>query len=305
MQSRANDNQRIRRYLLGDLSDEEFANFEAGLTSETVFDQIAVAEQQLIEEYLLNTLGYGDRQLFETNYLEAEEHVEKVAITKMFVEESRRVAKSREQRDTQARGSWFGTLRRFTLSPVGIISYAILTVFVVALVILGFRERQSLRRQLEANARDIRTRDQEISKLQKDVARLQNERDELARRENDLLARLETPAPKPSESIVAFALSPFATKGPEADHPRQLPSDARVVKFDLKLRPGLSYTLYKVVLNGAKVADGLRPRRGGSVITFQVRSSRLRHGSNAIELLGLNENKYESVDGYSIQIDKR
>ena len=74
MQSRANDNQRIRRYLLGDLSDEEFANFEAVLTSETVFDQIAAAEQQLIEEYLLNTLSYGDRQLFESNYLEAEEH---------------------------------------------------------------------------------------------------------------------------------------------------------------------------------------------------------------------------------------
>ena len=275
MQSRANDNQRIRRYLLGDLSDEEFANFEAGLTSETVFDQIAAAEQQLIEEYLLNTLSYGDRQLFESNYLEAEEHVEKVAVTKMFVEESRRVAKSREQCDTQATWSWFGTLRRLVLSPARIISYAVLTFLVVALAILVFRERQSLRHQLEANARDIRSRDQEISDLQKDIARLQQERDELARRENDKLPQVQPPE-KPSESIVAFELSPFNKKGPDEDIPRQLRTDARAVRFDLKLRPGLSYSLYRIVLNGKKVVNGLRPRRGGSVITFQVPPSRLR-----------------------------
>ena len=304
MQPRANDNQTIRRYLLGDLSDEGFANFESGLTSETVFDQIAAVEQQLIEEYLLNTLSYGDRKLFETNYLEAEEHVEKVAVTKMFVEESRRVAKSREQRDTKAPGSWFDTLRRFALSPARIISYAVLTFLVVALVVLVFRERQSLRRQLEANAREIRSRDQEISALQKDIERLQKERDELAGRENNKHEQVE-PSPKPPESIVAVVLSPFATKGPEENNTRQLPANTRAVKFELQLRPGLSYSLYRVVLNGAKVADGLRPRQAGSVITFQVPPSRLRQGSNAIELLGLNENKYESVDGYSIQIDKQ
>lgn len=304
MQLGVNDNQRIRRYLLGDLSDEEFANFEASLTSESVFDQIAAAEQQLIEEYLLHRLSYDDRQLFETYYLEALEHLERVAVTKTFLEESSRAAKSRERRETERGGSWFGTLRRLVLSPAGIISYAVLTFLVVALALLAFRQRQSSRQQLEANAREIRSRDQEIANLQKDVARLQNERDELVRRENDLLAQLQRP-PKPSEAIVAFVLSPFATKGPEEDKPRQLRADVRAVKFDLKLRPALSYSRYRVVLNGAKVVNGLRPRQGGSVITFQVATNRLRQGSNTIELLGLNANGYETVDGYSIQIDKR
>jgi len=63
---------RARRYLLGELSDDEQSSIEREyVASETSLDRISAAEDGLIEEYLDGTLDGSERTAFERRYLES------------------------------------------------------------------------------------------------------------------------------------------------------------------------------------------------------------------------------------------
>src|SRR5262245_48027158 len=66
---------RARRYLLGDVTDEECAAVEQEyLADENALEQIAAAEDDLIEDYLSDTLSRGERDRFERVYLASLDH---------------------------------------------------------------------------------------------------------------------------------------------------------------------------------------------------------------------------------------
>lgn len=74
---------RARRYLLGQASDEESAAVEREyFADERALDQIAAAEDALIEDYLAGALAAGERERFEGQYLASPEHRARVEIVK-------------------------------------------------------------------------------------------------------------------------------------------------------------------------------------------------------------------------------
>ncbi len=72
-----------RRYLLGQMSDEELAAHEVTFMNDAAYEEYELVEQQLIEEYLDGALSDQEKLLFEQNYLhDSPERLEKVAIMK-------------------------------------------------------------------------------------------------------------------------------------------------------------------------------------------------------------------------------
>lgn len=81
---------KTREMLLGRLSDQERSKFESEfIHDETVFDTVRAAEDELIEQYAMNTLPSDDRRAFETEYLSRESGRRKLALTRSLIERSK------------------------------------------------------------------------------------------------------------------------------------------------------------------------------------------------------------------------
>jgi hypothetical protein len=77
---------RARRYLLGEATDDECAVVEQEyLGDEDAVDQIAAAEDDLIEDYLANALSGAERDRFERVYLAAPHHRVRVETVKRLM----------------------------------------------------------------------------------------------------------------------------------------------------------------------------------------------------------------------------
>jgi hypothetical protein len=77
------DPESVRRYLLGEATEEEAGGIEAAfLAREDVAEEIEAAEHELIEAYLDNRLDRGRRARFEAHYLASPVHRRRVAVTR-------------------------------------------------------------------------------------------------------------------------------------------------------------------------------------------------------------------------------
>lgn len=85
MEINATQQQAIRDYLLGILPTEQQAQFEERLlTSDEVYEELLIVEDELISEYLREELQASDRESFESHFLAAPEHQEKLRFARTF-----------------------------------------------------------------------------------------------------------------------------------------------------------------------------------------------------------------------------
>lgn len=85
METNGTQQQTIRDYLLGILLAEQQAQFEERLlTSDQVYEELVIVEDELIDEYLREELSASDRESFESHFLAAPEHQEKVRFARTF-----------------------------------------------------------------------------------------------------------------------------------------------------------------------------------------------------------------------------
>ncbi len=149
---KTNDTQQqtIRDYLLGDLVGEQQTQFEERLlTSDAVYEELVIIEDELIDEYLREGLSASERESFESHFLAAPEHQEKLRFARTFtkyvaaegpkyqVATDERVA---EEPPLQSRPPWrwFGFLP--IRSPIyGYALTAALILVVVGVTWLGWR----------------------------------------------------------------------------------------------------------------------------------------------------------------------
>lgn len=78
---------RIRRYLLGDVSAAEREGLAMSISEHDFDRDIAIAENELIEEYLEGTLSNDEKELFESHFLSSGEHrdlVHELALLKKY-----------------------------------------------------------------------------------------------------------------------------------------------------------------------------------------------------------------------------
>jgi hypothetical protein len=83
--SDATDLQQIREYLLGRLPRDQQPVFEERLLVDSVFyEELLIVEDEIVDEYLQGAMSSADRVSFESHFIAAPEHQEKVRFSRAF-----------------------------------------------------------------------------------------------------------------------------------------------------------------------------------------------------------------------------
>ncbi|HUS09452.1 MAG TPA: hypothetical protein VMZ30_03215 [Pyrinomonadaceae bacterium] len=79
------EQQTIREYLLGGPSQEDLSRVEKRLLTDNAFyEELVIGEDELIDQYLNDTLSLSERQSFETHFLAAPERQKKLRFARTF-----------------------------------------------------------------------------------------------------------------------------------------------------------------------------------------------------------------------------
>jgi CHAT domain-containing protein len=128
------DQSSIQRYLLRQLTDDEQLQIEQRLiTDDELFDQLQVAEDELIDRYLAGALGKDDAEMFERHFLATPERQQKLRFAKVFrryvtTHPSEPLQKSPDQTQritAQLRTLW-GWPQFFSASPLRAAAFAVM-----------------------------------------------------------------------------------------------------------------------------------------------------------------------------------
>ena len=86
IEEKFDNEEEIRRFLLGEMTADERAAFEERFIAEDtdLFDRIGVIEDELIESYLRETLSPAEKVKFEQSFLTTESRRERVAFTRIL-----------------------------------------------------------------------------------------------------------------------------------------------------------------------------------------------------------------------------
>jgi hypothetical protein len=278
MQRTTEQAERMARYLLGDLPENEAIVVEQEYFADTEkFEAIWSAENELVDRYVRDRLTRGERELFERNYLQSPKHRDRVAVARRLLE----AADHRNEENSPASqvfgsapfkwGAKFEILNWSKLLRFGLPAMAmLLLVGVLALLVL---ERSRLTTELErtkAQLSDQQRRAQEISD-QLAIERAQNGamKSEIDRM-RDTLAQQPAPllggAAKPS--IFSFFLSPLGTIRSEGASQQQLtiPRGTDQIRLQMKVGTENARTYRAVIrtVEGAQIwtQRSITPRSG-------------------------------------------
>jgi len=248
------DTVRLRRYLLGQSSDDEAAVVERDyLRHEEALEAMITAEDDLIEEFLADRLSHEDRRRFETHYLASPEHRARVEVVRRLSAAPTPGAVS----PAASRSRWKAWMP---------LAAAALLAIAVAVVILSTRGRHT-RTDTESAATTNRP-----SQPSRTVVR----------------------APPPAPHVFAVTVSPVTVRGADDAARIVVPPGSDVVAMNLERdldAPALKPTRAVArTVAGADVWQGVASAPtdmpAGAVARIEVPVSRLGPDDYVVELFG-------------------
>jgi hypothetical protein len=309
------------RYLLGKLPAAEAALLEQrSFVEDSVFEEIEIAEDELIDAYVCGSLSSEDRQSFETKLLRSERVAERVEFAKLLSKSG----SPRLVRHEPARTRWWDRFFNFWLiqSPAlrGVAAACLLLIVfgIPAFTLIRLRDerrlnaerlaleqqKQQLAQQLAEQqaktnqlAADLQTSKEEENRLQQE---LQATKDELAR---------ATVQPSAPASILLFSNS---VRGPSQRALLIVPSTASTVRLKLVLESD-DYASYQATIKSPSsdnvlTRPGLKTSRSGQsrIITLEFPSRNLSPGEYLVSVSGrASSGTYEPVADYSLRLSKK
>src|SRR5215831_457437 len=275
-----NDKQKtlLTRYLLGQVSTEERAELEDRyLHDDDLFEELAAAENDMIDAYVRGRLAPSEKQQFETYFLCAPERRERVKFAEALVNTVTTAPRAEELRrgaPTYSGGTQFTAVR---VALVAALAATAIGLFWMA--ILNWR----LHRQLEEARAEHANAQQQAQKLQQQIEALQN-----AHTGQDQMEE----AASPGSAIVSLTLATDLPRNWGQPNTLYLSPGISRVRLLIKqnLDQHLPYTAVLETAEGRRVwqKPGLeaRPvRGGGQVVTAEVPPAVLRRGDYVLRLL--------------------
>jgi hypothetical protein len=264
----------LRRYLLGDLSDEEQERIERRyFADDDALGELLSAEDDLVEAFLAGDLPPGERSRFEHHFLATDRGRNKVAMT---------AALARRHPALRQRG-WRGR--------TGLALAASLALLAIGGALV--RELVVTRRQVE----QLETQQQLL-------------RQEIAALAGELQRARSAPAADPAPArIVAFVLTGGMERGPVPASTLTIPEASAGADLWLLLR-GPSYSSYSASLQTVEgrqlySQQSLSPGAidGRRAVLFRVPSTHLTPATYVIALSGARGNGApEPVDDFSVSV---
>ncbi len=306
---------KLTRYLLGDLSERERIEIEDGyLSNGEFFDELAVAEDELIDDCVRGKLSRKDRELFEQNFLTSTARRERVKSSRALMEFA-------DKHAATPRVSWWQRVRSaFKLeSPaMGLVlatGFMMLIVGVPLVVIQMSKLRTDLKglqsEQLAQNQREkeldklLAQQKQQNDELNQSINRERAERGQL---EQEVAKLREQQAPPPT-----FALG-FAEKSKGASTEAMkltVPRGAEAIKLSLDLLKD-EYENYLVVVENAQHHDIWRgllqaTKTGrGKAVVVRLPSRLFVTGQCKLTLSGTNNKReYEVISEFNLDVIRK
>jgi anti-sigma factor RsiW len=318
----------IRRYLLGELSEDEREQFERRLMSEDdLYQQLLINEDELIDEYVSGTLPEHDRAKFSRQFLQVPELRQDIRFAVALRNRAQKAAPqtTEEGSSKTSRPSLFDWLGTFFMQPVLGAALATALLAVVLLTVWLAVQNSRLRQQVEqlqarqtptpAPPQDLqeqltseRLRNEQLSA---ELRRAQEANAGGARPVEEPQERRPTPKPTgESATFVAFTLTPGLSRGESEGWKRiSLQPGVREARIRLDL-PEAAYRSYRVTvrtLDGGREIlqrQGLRDV-GGKFVQLSIAAALLSPNDYEILLSGtLPSGETEEISRYNFRVLK-
>ena len=138
----------VREFLLGNINDEERERIEnLYLTDSQVRERVLAVEQDLIEDYLEDSLTPEDKARFLLRYAQTDEQRRNLRITKSIKDWAISEARAPEEAATMS-SVWSRLAGKLRLKPVFTVPIAVMVVLAVVLAIIWLNSRLEQRKHL-------------------------------------------------------------------------------------------------------------------------------------------------------------
>lgn len=254
MLGKAEADARLTRYLLGAVSETERENIEAEyLTDEDVFEQMLIAEDELVDAYARGELADQERKQFEKNFLTSARGRDRVHFSQALAGV---VSDARSVVLPSPTSSFFAALWA-SLTPkvrVAGVAFAVLLITAFSWLLV---DRMRMRRELQ----ELRAEQVRLTEQSKELQRIADaERARSAELAAQLQERGPEPVPtegaippkRPSEDILAFNISPGSVRGSGGTN-LAVPSSAKSIRLTLNFERPSSHQEYRAAI---ETADG-------------------------------------------------
>lgn len=283
----------IRRYLLGELSEQEREQLERRLMAEDdLYQQLLVAEDDLVDEYVTSTLPEQDRAKFGRHFLQVPELRQDVRFAVALRKHALKTAPQATTEGTSEtpRPSLLEELRKFFMKPALGVALAAALLAVALLAIWLTAQNSRLRQQVaQLQARQAnspaappdlqeqlaleRLRNEQLSA---ELQRLQEENAGGGRHVEEPQGKLPLPTPTPraeQSAVFAFTLTPGLIRESGEWKKFSLQPGVREVRIRLDLPEGgyRSYWVAVKTVDGREVLEkqGLRDV-GGKFVQINI-----------------------------------
>jgi hypothetical protein len=310
----------MKKYLLGELAEPEQRDIEQRLmTSNEYFEELLVAEDELVDEYLNGTLSPHEREKFDNHFLCTPERQDKLR----FARSLQRYVSIHAERPQKI---WAWPLSLSFLRASYVIRGWSMATALLMMVVGG--SWLSVRTQLIQHGIE-QARKQQVApavrqeELRQQVAQLHERNDELTReleqrekQSNALeqeLAALKTPKSHQSAaSVLAFALIPGGVRSVGQMNKVAIPPGVKWVQLELSLDMG-DHMRYQVVLQNAQgeeiwseSAQRTRLREVSEGIALALPAGLLSRGYYVLKLSGVDtQGKLEGIETYRFSVEKK
>ena len=336
MESEIKNSADFRRYLLGELSDEECAEIERSLLEDGPYEELLATEQDLIDRYVRGEMDLREGAAFEFHYVDSSpERLKRVAVASAVVNVLPKLAPPplvQTKKPVYAQSlvnlirEFFRRQKQHTVYAGIIMTFLASTVFLAYKVLVkpgdvGELEKtvEQLRERLDEAELQSRRREEEANKLRQalatqddglkaEILKLRQERDASLKRERELAAEVRGRDTGGTSVPQVIPLSPDeGTAGSENDTASTFPIRSKQVRLILRLlKPGQARRLpprYHVSLNGQVVKERVPVSHTGKgpIVVLNIPAARLVEGTNRIRL---DAGEEFAAIGYVLSVDK-
>jgi hypothetical protein len=332
------------RFLLGKLTEEEAVKIEEGyFAANSQFENLLIAENDLIDAYAKNELSAEDRRRFENRLLLNPRQRERVRFAKTLINyastaaaavPAENLASSASDSDKSSWRSIFGQIFSAKLMFSYSFAAAILIFLAGTIFWLAIKNNSPHLPQSDemAGARQSRTEksapDQSPNEVSTPAASVTSENENAENKPTSAAAAanrspknvVNQPLPKKrgeqtenSRPVISTIILPFgATRAAGDAEPFDIPARADFINLRLKFEEG-DFAAYYFVLEtveGQKILSGkIKKAINGEnekTVVAAIPAGKLKKGDYIISLKGLTtEGAYESIGDYSFTINHR
>jgi hypothetical protein len=318
-----------RQYLLGTLSADEELRVEEGFIRDDLnFEQLEIAEDELIDAYARGELSPSERRQFETKLLTSPRIVDRVSFARALAHttgiESASESNLRAPVLAKPRVQWWkGVFGRQVAFPIALATCVALILIGAGFLLFSWSQLRRESDRLASERTALQKQKEETDKLlleqrtsnEQTAADLQKQRELLAEER-----MRQAPGPKIgnesntgglSGTIVSMMLLPGSLRDSSAQQQLTIRSGDSHVRLNLVLEND-DYRNYRVTITKARgnvvvTRSGLTARRTatGYVIVLSIPAKNLSSGNYVVTVRGrLPNGNFEEVEDYVFRISK-